>query len=135
MGGYNTMAEVLTTDTPVLVAPRTDPRTEQLIRVRGLARAGAVDMIDPALVGPEAVGDWLATAVADPRTGDRQTAARRTLDLAGLDHVVDLAASLSARPATPTRAVPVSVGAAQAPAPVAATAASVPTPGVLRAAI
>ena len=134
MGGYNTMAEVLTTDTPVLVAPRTTPRTEQLIRVRGLARAGAVDMIDPALVDPEAVGDWLAAAVADPGIGDRQAAARRTLDLAGLDHVVDLAASLSARPAPRTRAA-VPAGAAPAPAPVPATAASVPTPGVLRAAI
>ena len=134
MGGYNTMAEVLTTDTHVLVAPRTTPRTEQLIRVRGLARAGAVDMIDHALVDPEAVGDWLAAAVADPGIGDRQAAARRTLDLAGLDHVVDLAASLSARPAPRTRAA-VPAGAAPAPAPVAATAASVPTPGVLRAAI
>ena len=151
MGGYNTMAEVLTTDTPVLVAPRTDPRTEQLIRVRGLARAGAVDMIDPALVDAEAVGDWLAAAVADRGAADRQAAARRCLDLAGLDHVVDLAASLAARPtrdtvaASPARdtvaAQSASAGLVPSPVPASVPAgadpnpASVPTTGVLRAAI
>lgn len=97
MGGYNTIAETLSTDTPALVVPRTLPRAEQLIRARGLARAGALDMLDPAEATPEAIGEWLAAAVATGEKAERQTAARAALDLAGLDHVVELAQTLAWR--------------------------------------
>lgn len=131
MGGYNTIAETLSTDTPALVVPRTLPRAEQLIRARGLAQAGAIDMLDPSEVTPEAIGEWLASAVATGEAAARQSAARAGLDLAGLGHVVDLAASLSWRtdraveplPAGPTdadAAVPVGAVSADAAAPTGA---------------
>lgn len=97
MGGYNTIAETLSTDTPALVVPRTLPRAEQLIRARGLAAAGAIDMLDPTEVTPAAIGEWLAEAVATGDAAARQRAVRTELDLAGLDHVVDLAATLAWR--------------------------------------
>ena len=36
MGGYNSVAEILTTNTPALLVPRDRPRQEQLIRARAL---------------------------------------------------------------------------------------------------
>lgn len=94
MGGYNSIAEVLSTRTPALVVPRTAPRAEQLIRARGLARAGAIDLLEPAAATPAAIGAWLADVTADACTSARQSSARSLLDLAGLDRVVSLASAL-----------------------------------------
>src|SRR5699024_7836236 len=43
MGGYNTMAEVMATDTPALVVPRSRRRQEQPRRALALAAVGAVE--------------------------------------------------------------------------------------------
>ncbi|YAL82449.1 glycosyltransferase family protein [Dermacoccaceae bacterium W4C1] len=47
MGGYNTVCEVLSTDVPALVAPRSFPRREQVIRAEALARRGLVEVAGP----------------------------------------------------------------------------------------
>jgi len=45
MGGYNTICEVLTQQTPALIIPRETPRQEQLIRARRLKDKGLLDFI------------------------------------------------------------------------------------------
>lgn len=81
MGGYNTIVEVLATSTPALVAPREEPRREQLIRARSLERAGAVDVIRQQDLSPRALGQWARTAVH--HSVDRSGLARDGLDIAG----------------------------------------------------
>lgn len=87
MAGYNTLCEVMATATPALVAPRTQRRAEQRMRATALARAGAVQMIDPAHMDAEAIADWFRYAVGTsaPRTG---------IALDGLARVPQLAAEL-----------------------------------------
>jgi predicted glycosyltransferase len=87
MGGYNTIAEVLSFAKPALVIPRVTPRREQLIRAEHLHRLGLVDILHPERLSPEAISDWLAQ--------DRHTpAARATVDLGGLSRVAALAQEL-----------------------------------------
>ncbi|MHA6508104.1 glycosyltransferase family protein [Tessaracoccus sp. MC1627] len=63
MAGYNTVCEVLATATPALLVPREQPRTEQLIRARSMARAGAADLLRAGHATPAALGSWAADAV------------------------------------------------------------------------
>lgn len=95
MAGYNTVAETLSTDTPALLVPRTTPRTEQIIRARGLGETGAIDWVDPSEATSETIGQWLAEAVANPAIREKQRAAREGLGLNGLERVVELAADLA----------------------------------------
>ncbi|WP_270257320.1 glycosyltransferase family protein [Kocuria marina] len=95
MAGYNTVAETLSTNTPALLVPRTTPRTEQIIRARGLGATGAVDWIEPARASAQMIGQWLSQAVSDPAVASRQSKARAGLRLDGLDRVVELAVDLA----------------------------------------
>lgn len=45
MGGYNTVCELLTQQTPALVIPRETPRQEQLIRAQCLKNEGLIDYL------------------------------------------------------------------------------------------
>jgi len=91
MGGYNTVAELLATDTPALVVPRVRPRAEQLVRAERLSAAGMVDTALPQDAGPGQLTDWLARAVVAGRTnrsvlrrdGMREVARRAEALLAG----------------------------------------------------
>lgn len=96
MGGYNTVAEVLATDTPALVVPRTRPRREQLVRARAMAHRGLLDVVeDPT---PAALADWIASAV----TGRvDHTAARAGCALDGLGAVARHADELLTSPTVP----------------------------------
>ncbi|MDO4792163.1 MAG: glycosyltransferase [Buchananella hordeovulneris] len=87
MGGYNTICEILATDTPALVVPREAPRREQLIRAQALASVGAVDYLRTPEVSTEALSTWLATAVG-------RTVTRDHLDRAGLEQIPGLALRL-----------------------------------------
>lgn len=104
MTGYNTVAEILSTDTPALTIPRTQPRTEQLIRARGLAKTGALDMLHPDEATPVRIGEWIAEAVSSERIAVRQQAARAGIGRDGLARIVGLTADLAAR--TDRRIVP-----------------------------
>ncbi len=107
MGGYNTVTEALATDTPMLVCPRVEPRTEQLIRARGLGKQGSLDWCTPARLSPEAIGEWIAAAVADDGAArDRQVAARGSLRLDGLARVVEFAAGLATGGSPRVRTLP-----------------------------
>lgn len=87
MGGYNSTAEVLASDTPALVVPRASRRAEQPRRAAALSAADAVDTVSMAEVSGQIVGEWLADAVT--RRVDRNH-----LDLDGLAHVGLLAADV-----------------------------------------
>lgn len=92
MGGYNTISEVLSTDVPALVVPRSAPRLEQTIRARALAAVGAVDTMASDDVTSETVARWIAEAV----TADRSllAAVRGRVDCDGLMTVAGYAADL-----------------------------------------
>ena len=87
MGGYNTMAEVMATDTPALVVPRSRRRQEQPRRALALAAVGAVETREAAAVTGEHIAHWWRRAV----TGRTD---RSHIDLDGLGVVPRLAARL-----------------------------------------
>lgn len=95
MAGYNTVSEILASDTPALLVPRETPRLEQLIRATALKNAGAVDLLRVTDLSAAALEDWLAEHLRDqdPGTGD-QPAGRRRLSLDGLATVPRFAAEL-----------------------------------------
>lgn len=95
MGGYNTITEILSTDSPALVVPRVRPRAEQLIRAQGLASVGALDMLHPDHLSAESVSAWLRSALTDRALGRRQHTARARLGTAGLARVGELAARIA----------------------------------------
>lgn len=88
MGGYNTVCEALAAATPMLVVPRIAPRREQLVRARALERLGAVDVLDPCSLAPDALAAWAARAVLRPAR------AVADLDLCGLARIPDFLADL-----------------------------------------
>ncbi|GGG54898.1 glycosyl transferase [Kocuria dechangensis] len=87
MGGYNSVAEILTTNTPALVVPREHPRQEQLIRARALQAHGAVDVLTADALTSAALSAWLHRVVGTVQL-------RRHLALDGLAAVPGLAAGL-----------------------------------------
>ncbi|WP_109473648.1 glycosyltransferase family protein [Ornithinimicrobium cavernae] len=87
MAGYNTVCEVMSTDTPVLLVPREAPRQEQLIRARALSASGSVDLERLADLTPERLGAWFAGAVSRSQRRD-------SIDLAGLAGVAHRVAAL-----------------------------------------
>lgn len=89
MGGYNTLAELMATDTPALVVPRKGHRAEQPRRAFALAAAGAVDALTIDSLDAEVLTAWFAR-----HTGRR--ADRSHIDLTGLVTVPRLAAELIA---------------------------------------
>lgn len=91
MGGYNTVCEIMSTTTPALVVPRVQPRREQLIRARGLARHQLLDFCHPDEFSAPALSAWWRDA-----TG-RQVA-RSGVNLDGLETVHKFAVQLLARP-------------------------------------
>lgn len=94
MGGYNSVSEIMSTSTPALIVPRTEPRMEQLIRASALARHGVVEMCHPDDLTPELIAAWFARA-AGTRVG------RSTVDLTGVTALASLAAELLAAGSDP----------------------------------
>lgn len=80
MGGYNTVCEILSLGRPALIAPRTVPRAEQVLRAELLAARGLIEMIRPEDLTPKALQAWLAEEM--PHSG-----AVAPLDIGGLDRV------------------------------------------------
>lgn len=80
MAGYNTSNELLATDTPALLVPREQPRAEQLIRARALAKLGLVDLCRQQDVSPQYLTSWLDSALG--RSVDRSGLERQGLTVA-----------------------------------------------------
>jgi predicted glycosyltransferase len=79
MGGYNTSAEILAIGARCVVVPRswrsgehgskgkTGVDAEQLVRAEGLARTGAITMLDPRELNPAALAAAMREALSRPR--------------------------------------------------------------------
>ncbi len=81
MGGYNTVCEALSFDKSTLIVPRVEPRREQLIRAERLRDLGLIDLMHPAELTPQSLGQWLAGDMP-PRIPSRQR-----IDLNGLERL------------------------------------------------
>lgn len=87
MGGYNTVAELLSFEKQALVVPRVRPRQEQLIRAECLAALGMIDMLHPDQLSPQALSSWLAQP-------DKTPSVHNKLDMQGLSRLPHLLAEL-----------------------------------------
>ena len=94
MAGYNTVTEILASETPALLVPRETPRLEQFIRASGLKKAGAVDLLRVTDLSAAALEDRLSELLGDQEASRRQLTGRRRLRLDGLATVPLLAAEL-----------------------------------------
>ena len=84
MAGYNTICEILAYRKPALVVPRTEPRTEQLIRAKRFAMLGLVDMLHPSDLTSEAISAWLEAKA------ERPMAAEEVMDFSGVRRLPEL---------------------------------------------
>jgi predicted glycosyltransferase len=98
MGGYNTVCEVLASETPTLVVPRAEPRLEQHLRAQALAAAGLFDTLPLATADGAGIGAWLCDAVT------RRRRARHGADLDGLTRLGHRVQHLLASPTGARRA-------------------------------
>ena len=94
MAGYNTVSEVLASDTPSLLVPRETPRLEQFIRATALKEAGAIDLLRVTDLSVAALEDRLTELLRDRDAARQQLMGRRRLRLDGLATVPLLAAEL-----------------------------------------
>jgi len=92
MAGYNTICEILAYRKPALLIPRTEPRTEQLIRAARFAALGLTDMLHPSDLTPEAISAWL-TAKAT-----RRSAPEEVMDFSGVRRLRGLLEEVLAAP-------------------------------------
>ncbi len=84
MGGYNTLAAILSHDKPALIVPRVTPREEQLIRANRLAELGLVSAIHPRELTADSIVQWLNQTTPDVATCTTK------IDLGGLNRIGDL---------------------------------------------
>ncbi len=61
MGGYNTLCEILSQQTPALIIPRETPRKEQLIRATKLTEQGLIDFLPWSNVSAQLLRDKIMT--------------------------------------------------------------------------
>ncbi|GAB3264937.1 glycosyltransferase family protein [Arthrobacter pigmenti] len=94
MGGYNSVCEIMSTNTPALLIPRVTSRREQIIRAESLARRHLVDVCHPEEFTSAAMAAWLETALGTH-------VVRSEIDLDGLSAVGRLAADLMGVVSTP----------------------------------
>ena len=94
MAGYNTVSEILASDTPALLVPRETPRLEQFIRATALKEAGAVDLLRVTDLSAAALENRLTELLRDQDTARNHLMGRRRLRLDGLETVPVLAAEL-----------------------------------------
>jgi len=68
MGGYNTICEILTQQTPALIIPREYPRQEQLIRAKRLKSQGLLDYIPWTEVTPQKLREKVFSLIKEQNT-------------------------------------------------------------------
>ncbi len=94
MGGYNTFCEILSLDKPAVIAPRTAPRLEQLIRAEAAEKLGLIRMLHKPRDG--AAPQVMADAIRGLITQKPPSAGRIHGLLDGLDTIVARADALTA---------------------------------------
>lgn len=100
MGGYNTVAEILSLGVPAVIVPRTQPVSEQQIRAMNLERLGLVKALHPDILCPRelvrAVTDAIEQRASSIAPEDR-------LDFTALQQVVGHVESLLEDPSSAHR--------------------------------
>jgi predicted glycosyltransferase len=91
MGGYNTVAEILSLSVPAVIVPRTTPVSEQQIRATRLERLGLVKSLNPERLAPEEIVRAVDNAVEDHQTS---ASGIHQMNLAALQRVADHVGSL-----------------------------------------
>ena len=82
MGGYNTICEILTQQTPSLIIPREYPRQEQLIRAKRLKKQGLLDFIPWTEVTPQKLREKVFSLIKEQNTYINSI---NSFELSGLD--------------------------------------------------
>jgi predicted glycosyltransferase len=85
MAGYNTVLEIVRSDTPAILVPRAGPSAEQSIRARLFASQGWVDALDGRDLSPAALGEAIQGVL---ERGQPHRTKRPPLD--GAERAVDL---------------------------------------------
>lgn len=88
MGGYNTLAEALTSGTPTVCIPRTSPRLEQAIRARAFAAHGLLEVIEPDDLSVLLMRQAVVRALRRTRTEVGRDV-RRVLEMDGAQRAAD----------------------------------------------
>lgn len=100
MGGYNTLLEAVSSNTPTVCVPRSHPRVEQLIRARAFAARGLLHLVEPDAVTPLTLAQAIGAALDTPREAMASRAVG-ILDLGGAAraavHLLDLAGDAAPR--------------------------------------
>ena len=91
MGGYNTVAEILSVSVPAVIVPRTKPVSEQQMRATRLDRLGLVKTLSADDLGPEKLLRAVNRAVEDHQTS---ASGIHQMNLAALQRVADHVGSL-----------------------------------------
>lgn len=86
MGGYNTVCEILTQQTPALIIPRETPRKEQLIRAQCLKSQKLIDYIPWKEVTPQLLREKIIGVLTNNKTFSQSMA---DFNLTGLDTMLD----------------------------------------------
>jgi len=86
MGGYNTICEILTHQTPALIIPRETPRKEQLIRARRLKHEGLIDYIGWQEVAPQLLRDKIFSVL---NRSEQYARAISEFKLTGIDTMLE----------------------------------------------
>ena len=89
MGGYNTVSELLSHETPALIAPRVIPRREQWIRADRLRQRGLISVMEPDQLSPDCIAQWI------PQAARAFPSARMILDFNGLTRLTQLVSNLA----------------------------------------
>jgi len=82
MGGYNTVCEILSQQTPALIIPRETPRKEQLIRAEKLSEQGLIDYLPWSAVTSQRLRDKIITILDSSRKYQKKMS---DFELSGLD--------------------------------------------------
>ncbi len=86
MGGYNTICEILSQETPSLIIPRETPRKEQLIRAEKLTQQGLIDHLPWNKVTAQLLREKIFTILGENNTYKR---CMSNFKLSGLDTMRD----------------------------------------------
>jgi predicted glycosyltransferase len=86
MGGYNTICEILSQQTPALIIPRETPRKEQLIRAQRLKEQNLIDYLGWHEITPQLLRDKIFSILEQ---ADHHTRAMATFKLTGLDTMLE----------------------------------------------
>ena len=86
MGGYNTICEILTQQTPALIIPRETPRKEQLIRAQRLKEQGLIDYLGWHDITPQLLRDKIFSILDQ---SEQYTRAMSEFKLTGLDTMLE----------------------------------------------